>query len=229
MSDASPLMTAEEFCRRYGGKSVELVEGRLMLSGVYLQEVNPRRTILSPQTTPALITGEEFARRCADQRVELVKGVVKELPIPSPRRGKICAAATYLLSDFALQHDLGHVMSNDSYVRTSTSPETIRGADVCFYGYERLPKGEVPDGLLPVAPDLVVEVRSRNDTWSDIFAKISEYLGAGVRAVVILDDASQTASVYRQEEFQRIFTNGDELTVPEILPGFSVAVARLFA
>jgi hypothetical protein len=31
------------------------------------------------------------------------------------------------------------------------------------------------------------------------------------------------------KELQQIFHNGDELTVPEVLPGFAVAVACLFA
>jgi hypothetical protein len=34
--------------------------------------------------------------------------------------------------------------------------------------------------------------------------------------------------VYRPEELQQIFHNGDELVVPEILPGFAVAVRRFF-
>jgi hypothetical protein len=39
---------------------------------------------------------------------------------------------------------------------------------------------------------------------------------------------SLTASVYRADELQRIFDNGDELTIPDVLPGFAVAVRRLF-
>jgi hypothetical protein len=35
-------------------------------------------------------------------------------------------------------------------------------------------------------------------------------------------------SVYRPDESQQIFHNGDALVVPDVLPGFSVPVLSLF-
>jgi Uma2 family endonuclease len=175
-----------------------------------------------------LLTAEEFAQRHGGQRMELVKGVVKELPMPFPKHGKICGTIARLIGNHVVERDIGHLMTNDSFVKTRSNPDTIRGADVSYYSYERLPKGEVPDGVLPVAPDLVVEVRSPSDGWSEIFTKVGEYLGAGVRVVIVLDAVSLTASVYRPDELQQIFDNSDELKVPEVLPDFAVAVRRLF-
>jgi Uma2 family endonuclease len=174
------------------------------------------------------VSAAEFAQRYAGQYVELVQGVVKESAMPSLNHGKICATVSYLLTDFALKHDCGHVMSNDSFVLTKTNPETVRGPDVCYFSYERLPRGTVPEGLLPVVPDLVVEVRSPSDTWGEVFGKVGEYLEASVRVVIILDAVSLTTSVYRADEFQQIYHNSDELVVPEVLPGFAVPVCRLF-
>jgi Uma2 family endonuclease len=191
--------------------------------------MSPTATPPSTPTRTVLLTAEEFARQYGGQYVELVEGVVKELPMPFPKHGKTCLTIGYLIADHVFKHDLGHVMSNDSFVQTRRGPDTVRGPDVSFYSYERLPRGEVPDGLLPVAPDLVVEVRSPSDTWTEIFAKVSEYLGAGIRAVVVLDAVSTSASVYRAEELQQIFHNGDEMTIPDVLPGFAVVVRRLFA
>jgi Uma2 family endonuclease len=188
----------------------------------------------SPPSAPGLpspastLSAAEFAQRYAGQCVELVRGVVKELAMASPKHGKICATVSCLLTNFVWEHDCGHVMSNDSFVLTKTNPDTVRGPDVCYFSYERLPRGEVPEGLLPVAPDLVVEVRSPSDTWSAVFTKVGEYLEAGVRVVIILDAVSLSASVYRADEFQQIFHNSDDLVVPEVLPGFSVPACRLF-
>lgn len=89
-------------------------------------------------------------------------------------------------------------------------------------------QGPIPSGLLEVVPDLVVEVRSPSDRWGELFIKVGEYLGAGVRAVVILGPATATASVYRAEELQHTFHNGDELVIPEVLPGFAVKGRSLF-
>ncbi len=119
-------------------------------------------------------------------------------------------------------------MSNDSWIKTGSNPDTVRGADVCFFSYERQSKGELPEGLLPVAPDLVVEVRSPSDRWNLIFTKVGEYLTAGARVVVVLDASTTSASVYRVDELQQIFHNGDTLMLPDVLPGFSVVVSRLF-
>lgn len=185
----------------------------------------------TPTTTPTApprLSIEEFLVRYADvPNAELVKGVVKEQPMTTPRHGKLCMMIGALIYNHVQAHDLGHVMSNDS--RVQTGPESVRGGDVIYFSYERLPKGEVPEGLLSVAPDLVVEVRSPSDRWTVLFTRVGEYLAAGVRVVVILDPASASASVYRDDELQQIFHNSDPLTLPDVLPGFSVPVNRLFA
>lgn len=148
--------------------------------------------------------------------------------MPFPRHGKICLCLGHFLYAYAEQHDSGHVMSNDSFVQTGTAPDTVRGAELCYYSYERLPKGMVPDGLLPIPPDAVVEVRSPSEQWTELFAKVVEYLNAGVKVVIVLDPKSASASVFRPDELQQIFHNGDELVVPDLLPGFSVPVRKFF-
>ena len=179
-------------------------------------------------TPPTLLTAVEFMARYENIHAELVKGVVKEYPMPGLEHGKICMTIGVLIYLHVKAHDLGHVMSNDSSVQTGSNPDTVRGGYVIFYGYERLPRGNVPKGLAPVAPDLVVEVRSPSDRWNEIMVKAGEYLKVGVRAVVVLDPKTATATVYRDDELQQIFHNGDSLTLPDVLPGFSVAVSRLF-
>lgn len=119
-------------------------------------------------------------------------------------------------------------MAGNSRVRTREGPDTVRGADIAYWSYERVPKGEIPEGLIPVAPDLVIEVRSPSDRWTDIFGRMLEYLRAGVRVVCIIDPDTETLSIYRPDEIQQILTADDEITLPDILPGFRVVVGKLF-
>ena len=176
---------------------------------------------------PPRLSVAEFLTRYADvPNAELVDGFVKEQPMTSPRHGKVCARMTIFIGNHVEANDLGHVMSNDS--RVQTGPDSVRGGDVLFFSYERLPRGEVPEGLLPVAPDLVVEVKSPNDTWVELFTKVVEYLKAGVRVVVVIDPSKSTVSVYRGDD-QEVLRSDDTLTLPDVLPGFSLPVARLFA
>lgn len=181
-----------------------------------------------PSTQVALLTAAEFTKRYENIHAELIKGVVKEYPVAWPRHGKICGTMSAMLWVHTQAHKCGHVMTNDSWVQTGSNPDSVRGGDVCYFSYERLPEGPVPDGLLPVVPELVVEVRSPTDRWTQMFAKVVEYLSAGVCVVVILDPNSATASVYRADELQQIFHNSDPLTLPDVLPGFSVPVEHLF-
>lgn len=176
----------------------------------------------------ALLTAAEFAARYAGRHVELIDGIVVEVPVPQQKHGKVCFRAAQAIGNFADTTDSGHVTTNDSFVRTTTDPDRVRGADVCFFSYARLPKGDIPDGLLPVAPDLVVEVRSPSEGWNDVFTKVGEYLTAGVRVVVVLDVPTRSASVYRTDVVQQTLSEDADLAVPDVLPGFAVRVGRLF-
>ena len=107
-------------------------------------------------------------------------------------------------------------------------PDTVRGSDILFISYGRLPKGEVPDGLLDVVPELVFEVRSPSDLWTDMIAKMLEYLAAGVSVVVILDPKTKSASVFRPDDRPDIFEATDTLIVADVLPGFAIPVRTFF-
>lgn len=131
-----------------------------------------------PTVAPAaLLTAEEFAARHAHVHAELVKGVLQEYPVPMPKHGKLCLTIGRLIGNHVDEHDLGHVMSNDSWIRTGSNPDTVRGADVSYYSYERLPRGDVPEGLLAVVPDLVVEGRSPGDRWMDCSSRSASTCG----------------------------------------------------
>lgn len=183
----------------------------------------------APALPPRPLTADEFARRPdPGHPEELVEGRIVSMPVPKPRHGQICGRVDRLLGNFADEHDLGHVLSNDSAIVTGRGPDTVRGADVAFYSYGRIPKGSLPAGYLPIAPELVVEVRSPSDRWPEPHREVAEYLAAGVLVVVVLDDDRRTAQVFTDEGANRILGPDDELTLPEVLPGFAAPVRRFF-
>jgi Uma2 family endonuclease len=129
---------------------------------------------------------------------------------------------------FVRANNLGRIVTNDSGVITERDPDTVRGADVAYYSYARVPKGPLPRGYLPVAPDVAVEVFSEEDRWPRLLRKIGEYLEAGVIAVCVLDPQTETAQVYRAEQPAQVLSAEDELTLPDALPGFQVRVKEFF-
>jgi Uma2 family endonuclease len=150
------------------------------------------------------------------------------MPPPISFHGLVCARFVSILAGFVEQHSLGLVLSNDSGVITERDPDTVRGADVCYYSKAKI-HGDLPrDRYLDVVPDLVVEVRSPTDRWQKVLAKVSEYLTAGVIVVVVADPATDSALVYRDEGLPQTFGPNDTLTIPDLLPGFGVPVARLY-
>ena len=186
--------------------------------------------VIRPSFPPRvpLLTAEEFVKRYPNHWVELVDGVVQEVPMPGFEHGMVVLTAGRLVGNYVADHSLGRVVSNDTYFVTRRDPYTVRGMDVAYISYARLPRGPVPRGALEVAPELVVEVRSPTDAWTDVFAKVEEYLAAGVGVVLVADPERGTVSACRRGPSQEDFGAGDTLTVPDVLPGFAVPVARLF-
>jgi Uma2 family endonuclease len=176
-------------------------------------------------TTTGLLTAEEYRLKPETGRPsELVRGRVVERNVPAPRHGYYCGNIVSLLGAHVKRHDLGRIIANDAGVVTQRDPDTVRGADVAFYSYERLPRGPLPDGYLPVVPEMVFEVRSPTDRWAKITVKVGEYLDAGVTVVCVLDPQTESLTVYRADEFPRVLTAEDDLTLPEVLGEFRVKV-----
>jgi Uma2 family endonuclease len=180
-------------------------------------------------TAKRLLSAEEYGRLPDDGRkTELVRGEIVEVNMPYPRHGQICARIAYLIQRFLDDHPLGHVVTNDSGVVTEHNPDTVRGADVAYYSYARVPPGPMPrNQYLTVVPELVIEVRSPTDRWRAVIDKVNEYLTAGVDAVCVVDDPTERALVFDDDGIHPWDRDGT-LEFPKVLPGFSVPVRRLF-
>jgi Uma2 family endonuclease len=148
--------------------------------------------------------------------------------MPGFRHGLVCSAITGTLRSFVAERDLGRVVSNDAGVVTERSPDSVRGADVAFYSFARLPKAIVPQGYPTVAPELVFEVLSPSDRWPDVLAKVSEYLRAGVLVVCVVDPEREVVVVHDTAHPGRTLASGDELALPEWIGGWRVGVAQFF-
>jgi len=177
-----------------------------------------------------LVTAEEFIRRHGHDRwVELVNGRIVKLPMPGAKHGYVASTVDRLIGVFVAERQLGRVFGNDTFVRVRSNPDTYRGPDVCFVSFGKLPKeAEVPEGPLELPPELVVEVRSPSDTVRAMSDKAYEYLEAGVRVVVVFDPPTESVGVFRAGELPQRFSNGDDLKLSDVLPGFAVPVRQFF-
>jgi Uma2 family endonuclease len=187
-------------------------------------------TVAATTPVPALLTAEEYLRVAPpDVPTELVDGEIVEMPPPGVYHGEVCLTVGALLRAFVKAKGIGRVVSNDAGVITQRGPDTVRGADVAYYSYQRLPADQRPKGYSAVRPELVVEVKSPTDRWSDLLRKAAEYLDAGVVVVVLVDPDLQQVQIYRADQPVRLLSADDHWEMPDLLPGFSAAVSDLFA
>jgi Uma2 family endonuclease len=158
----------------------------------------------------------------------LVKGKVIEMNLPKPKHGFYCAEIAAILRNFVKPRKLGRVFSNDSGVITEHDPDSMRGPDVGFYSFAKVPAGAVSDDYFDVVPELAVEVVSYDDVWARILEKVVELLDAGVKVVCVADPRSETVHVHRSDAPEQHFTGDDELAFPDVLPGFSCQAKEFF-
>jgi Uma2 family endonuclease len=173
-------------------------------------------------------TAEEYLQLDVDFPSELVEGRLVEMAVPTPRHGQICSKIDRIVGGYVDAHKLGHVVVNDAGILVQRGPDTVRGADVSYYSFSRVPPGPLPKGYLDVAPDVLFEVRSPNDRWRKILNKVTDYLAAGVKLVCVLDPVVESLIAYQDEEFPITMHNSDEFHFPPFFGELRVPVCRFF-
>ena len=177
------------------------------------------------------MTASEFlGLDLANGGYKLVRGEILELPMPTPEHGRTCINVGFSLELFGRQTGFGYTLSNDSFIQTERGEDTVRGADVCFYSHARWPRAKLGPGLVPVPPDLVVEVLLPGNRPGEMLRKISEYLDIGVLMVWVVDARKRRLLIYRPTELEPVHYDSDDTieNLPE-LPGFRCVVSEFFA
>jgi Uma2 family endonuclease len=109
------------------------------------------------------------------------------------------------------------------------NPDTVRAPDIAFVRTERLPAGELPLGYLRLAPDLAVEIISPSETAEDIQEKVEDYLRAGTSQVWTVYRKTRSVVIHYANGSTSVLRENDSLEGGDLIPGFSVPVAKLFA
>jgi len=80
-----------------------------------------------------------------------------------------------------------------------------------------------------LVPNLMFEVKCKTDSLTKLRQKIQEFLALGTQLGVLVDPRSRTMEVYRLGIETEVLRDGDVLRVPELLPGWELAVAEIWA
>ena len=192
-----------------------------------LGEIDPGRVRLVPPlgtATEADLTAINGARQGT---CELVDGVLVEKAMGFNESDLALVLATYLVP-WILQRNLGRFSGETGAMRLF--PGIIRIPDFAFASWDRIPgRRRTGDAIAPFAPDLAVEVLSRGDTKKEMARKRREYFAAGTRLVWEVDPKKRIVAIYTSPDRPTILDATMTLDGGDVLPGFALPLADLFA
>jgi Uma2 family endonuclease len=155
---------------------------------------------------------------------ELHHGVLVTMPPPGDIHG---AVESNLATELKVQGERrghGKARSGDVGIILARNPDHLLGPDAVFITNARLPLRRSPEGYLETIPELIVEVRSKNDTLAALERKAQDYLRAGAVVVWVVDPINRDVVEHRQGVPPRSYAEDDTLTVPDLIPDFALLV-----
>ncbi len=177
-----------------------------------------------------LYTIEEFERFIAQpahsgRLFELINGEIVE-KMPTEEHGIIAGIFVTAFNNYLKDHRIGRAGVE---VRHHV-PEDVRNdyiPDVSFISNERA-LAVTKKGAVPQMPDLVVEIKSPDDSNIQLREKALYYLKNGSRMVILTFPAKRQIEGHTEES---VHTLGMEDTFDggDVLPGFTLAVKDIFA
>lgn len=204
--------------RRHFDNAAELVSA--------LGDVPLDRIILDPP--PGMATEADLLKYVErDNRLcELIDGTLVEKRL-GYFESRVAINLVMVLGPYVETNALGAVTGADSTLRMPSTGH-IRLPDVAFVCSERVPKTWI--AVPTLAPDLAVEVLSDGNTKAEMAQKLREYFDSGSRLVWIINPRNRTVSVYHSADaMPTVLNEADRLDGEDVVPGFTMAVAALFA
>ncbi len=179
-------------------------------------------TLMTPEEFDTLEDWDEF------YKYELINGVLIVVPAPSVGERGPNDLLGQLLRNYSENHQEGSACDYTVSEHTIPYSENRRRADrVVWTGLGRMPN-ERKD-----MPSIVIEFVSegRTNRERDYRTKRREYAELGIREYWIIDRFERQMTVVRNEQQTQTEIPIDESSVYQtpLLPGFELAIARLFA
>jgi Uma2 family endonuclease len=177
---------------------------------------------------PPVPTAGEPARAQDEAGVEFVNGQFVEKPV-SVKAVRIEAGLVRLLGNEAEKAGSAEVFGAGlGYQCFRDDPAKYRKPDVTIVRKEKM-AGLGPDpGMMPIPPDLAIEVLSPGDLAYDVAAKVQDYLENGFPLIWVVQPNTRTVTVYRGDGSVSFLHESDEITGEAALPTFRCRVADLF-
>lgn len=178
------------------------------------------------------LTPEQFYQLCIanpEHRLELTSEGV--LIVISPVGGESGNKELELGTDLTIWNRttrLGKVFSSSTIFKLPLGSQ--RSPDVAWVELSRWNALSTEDRekFPPLAPDFVIELRSRTDNLSTLQAKMLEYRDNGVRLGLLINPQDKQVEIYRIGAEVEVIQSPTSVNCEDILPGFNLDLSRIF-
>ncbi|MBD2277371.1 MAG: Uma2 family endonuclease [Dolichospermum sp. DEX189] len=165
-----------------------------------------------------------FSEAGLDYDVELTNGRISIVGPSDIVSSEISSRLIAFLFAWVNPRRLGRVF--DSAGGFILPDSNLTAPDVSFVRAARLRQS--PRYFGELVPDLVVEIKSQSDRIKPLVTKILNFVELGAVMGILIDPDEETVTVYRHQGEPTILNNGDILTLPELFPGWELAVSELW-
>lgn len=176
------------------------------------------------------LSDEQFYRLCINNPELIIERSAKGvLLFMSPVGGESGSREMDLGGELYVwnkQTDLGKVFSSSTVFKLPGGGD--RSPDAAWVERSRWQAltPEQRQKFPPIAPDFVIELRSRTDDLLTLQEKMQEYMESGVRLGWLFNPQEQQVEIYRQGQAKEVRKLPTQLSGEEVLPGFVLQCDR---
>lgn len=177
-------------------------------------------------TTTNLLSWQAFEQLPDDgMHQEIIEGELITLPPPKSVHSFVAKRVYDALHEIEKR---AHCCAfQEAGYKLSENPPTWIQPDVSLVRKERL-KATLPDGYFLGSPELAVEVVSPSESAVDVDRKVELLLAHGSKTVWVIYPRTTKVQVYLADRTSFSRGIGESLSLPDLLPGWELPVARLF-
>ncbi|HEX2173778.1 MAG TPA: Uma2 family endonuclease [Dehalococcoidia bacterium] len=142
--------------------------------------------------------------------------------------GRLAARALARLFVHVEADRLGVVYGAETGFLIARDPDTVRAPGVAFVSRERLEQIGEPEGFVPGAPDLVIEVIPPSDRYTDVLDKVLDWQAAGARLVILINPRRRTVTAFRSRDNILVLNEDETLDAADVVSGWTLSLQDLF-
>ncbi len=172
-------------------------------------------------------TYEDYLKTPDDMRYELIEGELLMSPAPSIKHQDISRELAYRMIKFVKDNDLGKIFYAPCDVYLDN--ENVLQPDILFVSKENL--GIIGEKNIKGAPNLVVEIVSKNNAYRDTIQKKRLYARFGVKEYWIAAPEEKMIELYKLDnqvyQLHKTYFDNDILE-SHVLNGLKIELKEIF-